>query len=85
MPLYGTYKAIECIALYLGADATKQKLEIGYLKLANLAERPLKFVKDLQETAQRQRHSNNIGRIHFDDQEAKVRARFLIDCFAKFV
>ena len=85
MPLYGTYKAIECIASHLGSDTTKPKLEVGYSKLADLAEKPLRFVKDLQETAQHQRHSATNCRMHFDNQEAKVRARFLIDCFTKSV
>ena len=73
-PLIGVYKAIEIIANHLG----KGELEKGYATLAGLVGEPKKFVKDLQETTQSQRHALTKARKHFDDQEAKRRAKLLV-------
>ena len=77
-PLYGIYKAIELIASHL-----KSKHKNGYDALAEIANQSSKYVDELKETTQLDRHAITQARKHFGYEEAKKRARVLIEAYAK--
>lgn len=71
-PLYGIYKSIEVITKHMGRK-----------NLALLAKKPEKFVQDLMETANSQRHPTISGesKRKLSDQECQSRARLLIQAY----
>ena len=70
-PLYGVYKAIEVIA-----D------DIGLEKLANIAGVSKKYITDVRQTTQTDRHAKTEARIVLTDMECRHRAKRLIIAYA---
>jgi hypothetical protein len=80
-PLYGIYKALEQISTHLGKGSK------GRGALATLAGKPRKFVDDIMETAQTERHSEQWlalkkTKVLLTDQECIERAQLLIKVYA---
>jgi hypothetical protein len=76
-PLYGAYKAIEVITNQLGRDGRK--------KLAALAGENEKYVSDLMETTNTERHAVSPARALLSDQVCVERTRKLIEGYARSV
>ena len=74
-PLYGVYKALEELCHAIG----------GRGKLAQLVNKPEKYVSDIMETAQLTRHARTKARQLLSDQEFHERARILIEAYAKSI
>jgi len=74
-PLYGVYKVLEAICHAVG----------GWGKLAQLVNKPEKYVSDVRETTQLTRHARTQARQLLSDQECYACARILIDVFAKSI
>lgn len=77
-PLYGVYKALEELTNYL-SDLHKTD---GREYLGKLAGQNRKYVSDLMETTQLQRHARTNARSHLTEQECQSRAKALIQAYA---
>jgi hypothetical protein len=74
-PLYGVYKALEELCHAVG----------GRGNLAQLVNKPEKYVSDAMETTQLTRHARTQARQLLTDAECRERARILIEAFAKSI
>jgi hypothetical protein len=74
-PLYGVYKALEELCHAVG----------GRGKLAQLVNKPEKYVSDVMETTQLTRHARTPARRLLSDQECHERARILIEAYANSI
>lgn len=73
-PLYGIYKAIEVITKHLGGN--------GNQKLGQLVDQNEKYVSDVMQTTQIQRHAITFGRRKLSDDAYRQRAKNLIEAYA---
>ncbi len=78
-PLYGIYKAIEEVTAHLAALHTTN----GRTYLGQLAGHDKKFVDDLMETTQLQRHARTHAKRRLSDEECHARAKMLIEAYAQ--
>jgi hypothetical protein len=78
-PLYGIYKALELITHNFEGQEKNQ----GRKKLAELIGKGKKYVDDIMETTQIQRHAVTQSSRKLSDIECKQRAKILIDAFCK--
>jgi hypothetical protein len=82
-PLIGVYKAIQELALHLGKGSERK----GKAELAKLIGKNEKYVSDIMETTQTDRHSSEWlalkkAKAVLSDNECKERARLLINAYA---
>jgi hypothetical protein len=82
-PLNGVYKAIQELALHLGKGSESK----GKAELAKLIGKNEKYVSDIMETTQTDRHSEKWlalknAKAVLSDNECKERARLLINAYA---
>ena len=77
-PLYGIYKALEAIVHQLESAGAKD----GRAALARLAGESTKYVSDVMETAQTQRHARTTAKRKLSDQECRTRAAHLIKTYS---
>ncbi len=82
-PLIGIYKAIQEIAIHLGTGSESK----GQEELAKLAGENVKYVKEITETAQIHRHSQEWlakkkAKAVLTEEVCRERAKILIDAFA---
>lgn len=78
-PFIGIYKALEVLIDKLKANGEKKD---GMKVLAELAGKSMKYVDDVMQTAQHQRHAKTAVKISLSEQECKSRAKTLIDAYA---
>ena len=77
-PLYGIYKALEELT-----EKLKNKGMDGRDALAKLAGKNKKYVDEVMETTQHQRHAITVARKLLSEQECRSRAKVLLDSYAK--
>ena len=73
-PLYGIYKALECLTKKIGLDGRK--------KLGKLAGKDFAYVDNVMETANAKRHASSSSRTLLSEKECRDRAKFLIEEYA---
>lgn len=81
-PLYGIYKALEVLIEKLKAGSRK---EDGMEVLGNLAGKNKKYVEEVIETTQKQRHAKTSARRLLSEQECRDRAKVLIEAYANSI
>ncbi len=77
-PLYGIYKALEVLVDSLRGSSKKK---VGISKLGKLAGENAKYVQEILERTQLQRHANSPARDSLTEQECRNRARKLITAY----
>lgn len=81
-PLYGIYKALEVLIEKLRNGKNKS---IGMTRLGKLINENKKYVEQVIETTQKQRHARTFARNLLSEQECRERAKKLIEGYAKLI
>ncbi|HRZ19150.1 MAG TPA: hypothetical protein P5136_03780 [Methanofastidiosum sp.] len=77
-PLYGIYKAVESLTNHLGKEYPKK----GRKVLGELAGKNKKFVDEIMQSTEFQRHSDPKAEKKLSDEECKSRTKILIQAYA---